>query len=145
MARVEDGGPPHPDLENSHRVRIGDLSHSVVDDSAYVEAQIALVWPYSSSTRQYAFLLSETDTRPLKSGRQLKVILHNGAARAVQNTRVGIGDRIRLSLRGAVPAEAHDKDATPGRRYGWDLEYRDTIVLEVSRHGRYSACADIAS
>ena len=98
---------------------------------AYVDAQIALVWPYSSSTRQFAFLLSETDVRPLKLSRQVKVTLYNGAARAVQTAKVGIGDRIKLPLQGCRWQDSEDTAATPGKRIKWDHAYRKAISLEV--------------
>jgi hypothetical protein len=115
------------------RMHIADLqpSRDATTSRAYLDAQIALVWPYSSSTRQFAFLLSEPDVRPLKLSRQVKVILYNGAARAVQEAKIGIGDQIRLPLQGCQWQDSEDTVATPGKRIKWDLAFRKAIVLEV--------------
>lgn len=132
MNSTTDSGSSAPEFESGQRVHISALSRDVDGHvSAHIQARISLVWPYSSSSQQYAFLLSETDARPLKSGQQIKVVLHDGAARAVQSARVGIGDTIKLSLRGAEQIEVQDYSLTPGKRYGRDLSFRNAVTLEV--------------
>ena len=132
MSITNGSGSPPLSLEQSRRVRVANLVSEGIDHNpSHVEAQVALVWPYSSSTREFAFLLSEHDARPLKSGRQLKVVLHNGAARTVQAAKVGIGDNIRLLLDGAETSQVHDQNATPGKRSQFDLSFRTAVTLEV--------------
>jgi hypothetical protein len=123
----------HPVFPPAERVQIADLlpQENDSDPRAYIDAQVALVWPYSSSTRQFAFLLSEPDVRPLTNSRQVKVTLYNGAARAVQAAKVGIGDQVKLPLHGCRWQDTEDSLATPGKRINWDLAYRKTIVLQV--------------
>ncbi|ETN44676.1 uncharacterized protein HMPREF1541_10346 [Cyphellophora europaea CBS 101466] len=131
MSITDDSTPPRPGFQQAERVRIADLTPGSESPQSYVEAQIALVWPYSSLTRQFAFLLSEADARPYKAGRQLKVTLHDGAARAVQATKVGIGDTIKLLLQDCVWQDSEDPASTPGKRVRWDLTYREAVRLEV--------------
>ena len=133
MSTQHESPPPLLDLEHAQRVRIANLvPQDLGSSTAYIDAQIALVWPYSSSTRQFAFLLSEPDAHPLKSGRQVKITLYNGAARAVQSSKVGIGDQVRLVLGGCQWQDSEDPATTPGKRIQWDLVYRKVIALEVS-------------
>lgn len=133
---------PLPGLDNAQRVRIANLGlRDLASSTGYIEAQVVLVWPYSSSTRQFAFLLSEPDAHPLKSGRQVKIALYNGAARAVQTSKVGIGDRVRLVLRDCQWQDSQDPTATPGKRVKWDLIYRKAIALEVGRRRQIGSCS----
>lgn len=130
-----------PGFDIGQRVQIATLGpQDLASSTGYIEAQIVLVWPYSSSTRQFAFLLSEPDAHPLKSGRQVKIALYNGAARAVQTSKVGIGDRIRLVLRGCQWQDSQDPTATPGKRIKWDLIYRKAIALEVGWRRQLDSC-----
>lgn len=132
---LPDTSPSRPAFEQGERVQIASLAPQPDGPSnAYIEAQIALVWPYSSSTRQFAFLLSEPDVRPFQARRQVKITLYNGAARTVQTAKVGIGDHIKLLLNGCQWEDAQDSTATPGKRVKWDLTYRKAITLKVGRH-----------
>lgn len=141
MSPPLESSSPLPGLDNAQRVQIANLvPQDLASSTSYIEAQVVLVWPYSSSTRQFAFLLSEPDAHPLKSGRQVKIAFYNGAARAVQTSKVGIGDRIRLVLRGCHLQDSQDPTATPGKRIKWDLIYRKAIALEVGRRCQHGNC-----
>ena len=114
------------------RVRIAALSpHNVEADDRHVEAQVVLIWPYSSSTRKFSLLLSETDARPFNSRRQLKVAFYNGSARAVQDSHVGIGDKVKLRLAGCKWIHIQDEISTPGKKLDFDGEFRKEVTLEV--------------
>ena len=120
------------DFPTSKRVQIAALSP---DDAEvfdrYVYAQVVLIWPYSSSTRKFSLLLSEPDARPFKSRRQLKVTFHNGSARAVQDTHVGIGDKIKLWLAGCDWTRVREETSTPGKKLEFDAEFRKAVTLKV--------------
>jgi hypothetical protein len=117
------------------RARIADLSpeNAGIDLSdVYVEAQVVLIWPYSSSTRRFSLLLSEPD-RPLNGRKQVKVTLLRGAAKATQKSHVGIGDTVKLSLQGAHWTQNDDVISTPGKRVDADLVYDRGVILDVTR------------
>ena len=63
-----------------------------------IHAVITLLWPYSSSTRQCALLLSERDFRLRAKGGQIRVKFSGPAARAIAEKRLGIGDQIILDV-----------------------------------------------
>ena len=119
----------------SERVRIADLEQAHVTAAIagkYVEATISLVWPYSSSTRKFSVLLSEYDSGSFKTRRQVKVTFHNGAAKAAQESKIGIGDTIRLSLEASELTKRLDEISTPGKRLENDVEFRRQLTLEMS-------------
>lgn len=119
----------------STRTRISEISPENTDiglSDLYIAAQVVLIWPYSSSTRRFSLLLSETD-RPLSGRKQVKVTLLGGAAKATQQSHVGIGDSVKLSLKGAQWSQSEDVISTPGKRVEGDLVFRREIALEVTR------------
>ena len=134
MTTVEDGTRQFPSFPEDRRVRITDLSSHQDDlSSQHIAAQVVLIWPYSSSTRKFSLLLSETDARPLKGRKQVKVTFLNGAARAAQQSKVGIGDQIRLQLEGCQWAQTDDVISTPGKRIDRDIQFRKSLAFEIIR------------
>ena len=134
MTTILNGAQSPLSFSPSQRVRITDLQTPHDDLSTrHVAAQVVLIWPYSSSTRRFSLLLSETDARPFKGRKQLKVTFLNGAARAAQDTHVGIGDEIRLQLEGCQWAETSDAIATPGKRVDGDIQFRRYLAFEILR------------
>ncbi|RMZ79645.1 hypothetical protein DV738_g3139, partial [Chaetothyriales sp. CBS 135597] len=111
------------------RVRIANLEPGRGASDQYIEASVSLVWPYSSSTRQFSLLLAELDgiTR-----RQVKVTFHKDAAKAAQASRVGIGDILRLSLDGCSWTKIQDELSTPGKRLGSDIDFTSSFKIEVN-------------
>lgn len=96
-----------------------------------IRAVVTLVWPYSSSTRCLGLLLSEPDFRLRRIHGQVKVTFRNDLAERVANTQLGIGDEVRLELRGARFVDNASVTQTPGRSVAWDLQYDDGLFLEV--------------
>ena len=134
MTTLLNGAQSPLSFSPSQRVRITNLQTPHDDLSTrHVAAQVVLIWPYSSSTRRFSLLLSETDARPFKGRKQLKVTFLNGAARAAQDTHVGIGDEIRLQLEGCQWAETSDAIATPGKRVDGDIQFRKYLAFEILR------------
>ncbi|RMZ83979.1 hypothetical protein DV737_g1281, partial [Chaetothyriales sp. CBS 132003] len=115
------------------RVHIADLQQEQgAVPGQYIEASVSLVWPYSSSTRKFSLLLAEFDARAGMARRQVKATFHNGAAKAAQECRVGIGETIRLSLDGCRWERKQDEVSTPGKRSDYDIEFSRSLMLEVN-------------
>lgn len=98
-----------------------------------IRAVVTLSWPYSSSTRQCALLLSERDFRLRARGGQIRVKFSGPAARAVAQAKLGISDEIVLELGGgewASGAPVH----VPGKSIG-EIHFGQGIRLRVQKEG----------
>ena len=80
-----------------------------------------------------AILLADPDFRIRRTRGQTKVTFRGESATAVAESHVGIGDTLRLSLRGAQWARSADDISTIGERADWDLEYAEEVFMEVYR------------
>lgn len=119
-------------FQNLPRVRIGRLSPSSDPTSAaFIDGNIALIWPFSSITGILSVLLADPDVRLRKSKGQVKVTFQDACAREVARSKLGIGDTVRLSLEGAEWVHTGDVVSTPGRKIDWDLCYGKRAILEV--------------
>jgi hypothetical protein len=103
-------------------------------ESKHFRATVTLIWPYSSSTRQFAILLAEPDLRLRRKNGQVRVRFSTASAKAIATTGVGIGDEIVLSLRGAQFIQ-EGAISTPGKSIDWELSYTQTVVVQVFRNG----------
>ncbi|KAH4033724.1 hypothetical protein HBI68_199930 [Parastagonospora nodorum] len=103
-------------------------------DTKQFKAAVTLIWPYSSSQRQFALLLAESDFRLRRKKGQVRVRFSGSSAKALATTGVGIGDEVVLSLRGAQFVQ-DDTVSTPGRSIDWELEYKQTVAVQVFREG----------
>jgi hypothetical protein len=103
-------------------------------DTKQFKAAVTLIWPYSSSQRQFALLLAETDFRLRRKKGQVRARFSGSSAKALATTGVGIGDEVILSLRGAQFVQ-EDIVSTPGRSIDWELEYTQTVAVQVFRDG----------
>jgi len=114
----------------STTIPIQDLDPSVdPPNNRTIHAVVTLSWPYSSSTRQYALLLSERDFRLRARGGQIRVKFSGPAARAVAQGKLGIGDEIVLELGAgewAIGAAVH----VPGKSVG-ELHFGRGVQLRV--------------
>lgn len=119
------------------RVRIDELSE-VADPSCsgcHLEAVVALIWPYSSNTGRLSLLLVEDDVSVYKKVGQVKATFYGAVAQELAKSRVGIGDKVRLSLEDAR-ATYNDNDnvvSTPGKKTHWEFHFRRSIHIEVCR------------
>jgi hypothetical protein len=109
-----------------------DPSRSPPSDRA-ICAVVTLSWPYSSSTRQCALLLSERDFRLRARGGQIRVKFSGPAARAVAGSRLGIGDEVLLEI-GAGEWAAGAAVHVPGKSVG-ELHFGRGVRLRVQREG----------
>ncbi|KIW44264.1 uncharacterized protein PV06_05286 [Exophiala oligosperma] len=122
-----------PAFEASERISIASLSPTTTGAASYILASVALVWPYSSSTRTLALLLADSDIPVRKPRGQVKVIFHDGSAREVAKTKVGIGDLLHLGLAGCKWQENKDNISTPGKKISWNLVFQGQVTAEILR------------
>ncbi|PYH78513.1 hypothetical protein BO82DRAFT_154788 [Aspergillus uvarum CBS 121591] len=124
---------PVSELLQSTPVPIAQLSPSL-DNLPHnsVRGVVALLWPYSSSTRSISLLLAEPDFRLRRSGGQVRVVFHGPVAEEVAKSQVGIGDNVYLSLHGSRLTDNDPKVLTPGKSVAWDVHFETTVLVEVS-------------
>ncbi|CAI6307765.1 unnamed protein product [Periconia digitata] len=111
-------------------------------ESQQCRAVVTLIWPYSSSARQFALLLADPNIRLRRNNGQVRARFFGSSARAMASTGVGIGDEVVLSLRGASFVR-EDTVSTPGKSIDYELEYTQTVALQISRHGTELATLDL--
>jgi hypothetical protein len=101
-----------------------------------IHAVVTLLWPYSSSTRQCALLLSERDFRLRARGGQIRVKFSGLAARAVADGRPGIGDEVVLELGSGewVKDEGGLPVRVPGKSVG-ELQFERGVRMTVKKTG----------
>ena len=138
MIAVVDGEPPArhaiDPFESLQPINISELSPThPQDDLRYLEAEIVLVWPYSSSSRSLSLLLASRNIRARKSKGQVKVTFGGGCAGDIALTRLGIGDVVKLSLQHAEWVHTGDEVSTPGKKIEWDLRFSTSVTLRASR------------
>lgn len=127
------------------RTAIAGLRPELPDlDSRHISAVVTLIWPYSSSARQFALLLGEPDFRLRRKNGQVRVRFSGSSARAVASTGIGIGDHAVLSLRGAIFVREGAVN-TPGKSIDWELAYSQTLSIRVSRDGNEIAHLDFTN
>ncbi|OQE24857.1 hypothetical protein PENFLA_c009G09753 [Penicillium flavigenum] len=96
-------------------------------------AAIALVWPYSSSTKSVSLLLVEPDFRLRGAKGQIKVTFHGHVAEKVAESHVGIGDTVFLALKHTKFVSNEGAQQTPGRSVAWDAHFENGASLEIYR------------
>src|SRR5271155_1145428 len=132
MTNGANGGHHNPAFQLSERVPIECLSPSSNTTSAsFVEGDVALIWPFSSTTGALSILLADPNVRLRQSKGQVKILFQGACAREVARSKLGIGDTVRLSLEGAEWVHTGDVVSTPGRKIDWDLSYAQKVILEV--------------
>jgi hypothetical protein len=101
--------------------------------SKSIKGIVTLIWPFSSSTNQAAFLLADPDFRQRYKKGQVRVQVHGAAARALANSHFGIGDEVILSIRGARWVDIEAGVSTPGKGLDSELLFKDEILVQVRR------------
>lgn len=129
--------PVGPTFDASLRIPVASLSPTTTTLRSHIEANVALVWPYSNSTATFALLLIDHTSRG-----QVKVIFRGGCAKHVASTKVGIGDKIKLALLGCEWNETVDVISTPGKRLEWDLQYHSRLILQIYPQGQNAISLD---
>jgi hypothetical protein len=122
------------------KVPIAQLSPTLEQpEEKCIHATVTLVWPYSSSTKSLALLLAEPDFRLRRLNGQVKAVFHGRIAEKVAGSLVGIGDNVRLALKGLNFVENGTTAQTPGRSIAWDVHFENNVSLEVCSAG-YASC-----
>ncbi|KAF2626523.1 hypothetical protein BU25DRAFT_471410 [Macroventuria anomochaeta] len=103
-------------------------------ESKQIKAVVTLIWPYSSSQRQFALLLAEPDLGLRRKKGQVRARFSATSARALATTGVGVGDEVVLSLHGAQFVQ-DGAVSTPGKSLDWELAYAQTLAVSVRRNG----------
>ncbi|CAO2647316.1 Nn.00g082380.m01.CDS01 [Neocucurbitaria sp. VM-36] len=125
------------------QVRIAELNpEQPALESKQFKATVTLIWPYSSSARQFALLLAEPDFRLRRKKGQVRARFSGTSAKAIATTGVGIGDEVILSLRGAQFVKEGAVN-TPGKSIDWELSYTQTLVVQIYRNGSELANLDL--
>lgn len=127
-------------------IAIQDLDTSTDPPSnGTIHAVVSLLWPYSSSTRQCALLLSERDSRLRARGGQIRVKFSGPTARAVAEGKLGIGNEVVLELgsgqwvRDEVGVAVH----VPGKSVG-ELQFGRGVRLRVQKEGAEDVEVNVA-
>ena len=109
-------------------------------DTKSFKGVVTLVWPYSSSARQYALLLAEQDFRLRRQKGQIRVQFGGASAKAVARSRIGIGDVVTVGLEGVqwVQEEA-EQSREPEQGVDWELRYEQRLVLQARREEEHLA------
>ncbi|KAJ5099643.1 hypothetical protein N7532_006644 [Penicillium argentinense] len=124
-------------LSQPTKVPIAQLSPTLEQlEGKCIYATVTLVWPYSSSTKSLALLLAEPDIRLRRSNGQVKAVFHGRVAEKVAGSLVGIGDHVRLALKGSNLVENNTAAQTPSRSVAWDIHFKRNVSLEVDRTSR---------
>lgn len=114
------------------RIPIAQLSPTLEQlEEKCILATVSLVWPYSSSTKSLSLSLAEPDFRLRRSNGQVKATFHGRVAEKVAESHVGIGDTVRLALKGAKFVANDAATQTPGSNVAWDLQFDNGVSLEV--------------
>ncbi|EDU43890.1 Telo-bind domain containing protein [Pyrenophora tritici-repentis] len=103
-------------------------------ETKHFRAKVTLIWPYSSSARQFALLLVEPDLRLRRKNGQVRARFSGPSAKAIATTGVGIGDEVVLSLQGSQFVR-EGVVSTPGKSIDWEISYTNTVVAQVCRNG----------
>ncbi|CAI7583179.1 unnamed protein product [Penicillium crustosum] len=121
-------------LAHLTRVPIAQLSPDIeqVAEKSFLAA-VALVWPYSSSTKSVSLLLAEPDFRLRGAKGQIKATFHGRVAEKVAESHIGIGDTVCLALKDVKFVSNDSVQQTPGRSVAWDAHWENGVFLEIYR------------
>lgn len=134
--------PPAPNaLAHLTRAPIAQLSPDIekLAEKSFLAA-VALVWPYSSSTKSVSLLLAEPDFRLRGAKGQIKATFHGRVAEKVAESHIGIGDTVCLALKDVKFVSNDGVQQTPGRSVAWDAHWENSVFLEVCRFQTRYVC-----
>lgn len=114
-----------------HQVPIAELEPSIHADSSSIAGVVALIWPYSSATGAFCFLLVAPDFRLRREKGQVLVRLYGSSAKGIARSGIINGDQILLSLTGATWIKDDSALRTPGKNIDWELQFRERVVIQV--------------
>ena len=117
--------------EHKGRVSIADLEPLATAQEALIEGIVTLIWPYSSSDRSFSILIAEPDFRLRRHKGQVRIHFTDSSAGIVAQSGITSGDRVVLDLDGAQWEKDETAPSTPGKGIGWELRFRERLVLKV--------------
>ena len=124
--------PRSPALAEAKAIPVAELSPTVqAQGRRYFRGAVVLLWPYSSSTKQFRVLLSEPDFRLRSSHGQVRVTFTGSSAEAVAKSQIGIGDTVLLGLDGVRWHKKDDEAEARTSELDWNLVYGNRVFLEV--------------
>lgn len=132
MASSSENEEAHAALSNSARIHIAHLNSAYLSEDRHIEADIVLVWPYSSGTKELSLLLAERDVSLRKAMGQVKVTFHGAVAKELARSKPGIGNTVRLSLGDVEMIEEQNEVHTPGKKAAFTLHCFRAVLLKLS-------------
>ncbi|KAF2153383.1 hypothetical protein K461DRAFT_267963 [Myriangium duriaei CBS 260.36] len=98
-----------------------------------LKAEVSLLWPYSSSHASCALLLVDPDFRQRHARGEIRVRFKGVVAELLAKAHVGIGDKIKLELKGARWKESDGRalSITPGKPVEAELLFNHYLHLTV--------------
>ncbi|KAI9695067.1 MAG: hypothetical protein M1820_008960 [Bogoriella megaspora] len=112
--------------------------------SLSVHGIVILLWPYSSSTRSCALLLSSPDYRQRNRKGQVRVQFHGVSARTVAEQRIGIGDAVTLGLEGVEWVEVGEGNgSTPGKSVDWEMRFTKRLCLRAEEGNKFEGSGKV--
>ena len=126
MADLE---PPDPGLVTP----IAQIHPSNRDNGTHISGLVTLIWPYSSSRKEFSLLLVESDFRLRRNKGQVRIVFDGASAKAAARADINSGDRLSLWLKGARYEKAETTIATPGRSVEYDLHFGQVLRFRVER------------
>ncbi len=114
------------------QIPISQLSPNLSNPStSYIRAIITLIWPYSSVAKSLSVLLAEPDFRLRNNRGQAKVYFTENVGKRVEESKLGSGDELILSLEGAEFTTLDDN--RDPRNVGYELRYGTKCVVQIRR------------
>lgn len=118
-------------FERVTSIPIADLNPSLQIDHGRVAGVVTLIWPYSSVQKVFSLLLVESDFRLRARRGQVRLFFDGPSAKTLSRAGIESGDKLSLSLKGALFEKDDTTSFTPGRGIEWKLRYERFLDLQV--------------
>lgn len=115
-----------------HQIPIAELQPTInYAESSSISGVVALIWPYSSASKTFSFLLADPDFRLRNEHGQVLVRLYGSSAKAVARCGIINGDEVQLSLTGAAWVKDDSTFKIPGKGIDWYLKFQERVIIQV--------------
>ncbi|CCU79113.1 hypothetical protein BGHDH14_bgh05247 [Blumeria hordei DH14] len=101
----------------------------------WINAVIALVWPYCSATDNFSILLSEPDFRLRREGGQVRVNFSGSSAHIIAKSGLSSGDKVILCLDGVEWILDPSEVKVPGNSIVFELKFCEKLHLHYQYDG----------
>ncbi|MCJ1380756.1 hypothetical protein MMC17_003865 [Xylographa soralifera] len=133
------------DFPPDARVPFAHLRPSLDPSVGFVEGLVTLIWPYSSSNRSTSILLVEPDFRLRPNHGQVRISFTGPSATAIAKSGLTSGDRVSVRLAAAVWLPEDTGGTTAGRGPGWELQYGQSLTLQIAQEAREPFLVEVDS